>query len=207
MTNNQIKAVIFDYGGVLSLNQDGELKKTLASMSGLGMEEFHRHYFGTRNDFDKGVVTAAQYWRSFFPLSGKKADEHTIAELIRIDHLSWARINGDLLNWALELKDHPYKISILSNMPHEFHWFFMNEYPWARFFEPSVYSCLAGYNKPEPEIFTLSLETLHVSPGQAVFFDDREDNVTAARQMGINAFRFKTVAQAKEDLFSVTGSR
>jgi FMN phosphatase YigB (HAD superfamily) len=203
---NGVKAVIFDYGGVLSLDQDNELIQSLASLTGLEMKEFHRLYFGTRGDFDKGVITAEEYWRSFFPLSGKKPDNRTIDRLIALDHSSWARINRDLLAWALQLKEQSYRISILSNMPHEFHKFFINEFRWVPLLEPSVYSCVAGHIKPDPEIYRMSLQALKVAAGEAVFFDDREDNVLAARKQGIHAFRYSSVEQARKDLMSVTSN-
>ena len=44
--------------------------------------------------------------------------------------------------------------------------------------------------KPEPAIFTLALERWGLSPGDALFVDDRADNVEAARRVGMRAHMF-----------------
>jgi epoxide hydrolase-like predicted phosphatase len=42
-----------------------------------------------------------------------------------------------------------------------------------------------GYRKPDPEAFQYVLDDMRVPPEQAVFFDDRIENVAAARSLGI----------------------
>ena len=46
-----------------------------------------------------------------------------------------------------------------------------------------------GYAKPDPEIFLHVLDALEVTPIQAVFIDDLDDNVDGAEQVGITAHR------------------
>ena len=44
--------------------------------------------------------------------------------------------------------------------------------------------------KPDPRIYRILLERYDIAPERAVFFDDRPDNVEAARREGIRGIVF-----------------
>jgi len=52
-------------------------------------------------------------------------------------------------------------------------------------FDDVVVSAEVGMAKPEPAIFRLAAERLGVLPGECVFVDDWDDNVVAARGVGM----------------------
>ena len=57
-----------------------------------------------------------------------------------------------------------------------------------RLFRETITSCALGSRKPEPEAFRRVAERIGARPERLVFFDDREDNVSGARQAGWQAF-------------------
>jgi 2-haloacid dehalogenase len=57
-------------------------------------------------------------------------------------------------------------------------------------FDGIVVSGCERVAKPDPEIFHLLLERFDLTPGRTFFTDDVEDNVEAARVVGIDAERF-----------------
>jgi 2-haloacid dehalogenase len=54
--------------------------------------------------------------------------------------------------------------------------------------------------KPDPRIFALLTERFGIEPQRAVYIDDVEANVTAARPLGIHAIHFRTPAKLREEL-------
>jgi HAD superfamily hydrolase (TIGR01509 family) len=54
-----------------------------------------------------------------------------------------------------------------------------------------VFSFEVGFMKPDPRIFRIALDRVKLSPGSVLFIDDREDNVKAARQLGIDSHMFR----------------
>lgn len=54
-------------------------------------------------------------------------------------------------------------------------------------FDEQFYSCELGLAKPDPRYFTEICLRLGVDPATVVFVDDREDNVEAARSVGLHA--------------------
>jgi putative hydrolase of the HAD superfamily len=65
-------------------------------------------------------------------------------------------------------------------------------------FEVVVDSAFVGIRKPEPEIYQLTLERIGggLGPQECLFVDDVEDNVAAARRLGMTAVQFRSSDQA-----------
>ncbi|MEZ5381762.1 MAG: HAD family phosphatase [Microthrixaceae bacterium] len=57
-----------------------------------------------------------------------------------------------------------------------------------------------GVIKPDPEIYRLACERFDVAPGEAVFIDDRLDNVEAARSFGMRALVFTGAEVLRSEL-------
>jgi len=57
-----------------------------------------------------------------------------------------------------------------------------------------------GICKPDPAIFALLIERLSMPSEQVLFVDDREDNLAAARELGIRGHLFHSAAALREDL-------
>jgi HAD superfamily hydrolase (TIGR01509 family) len=57
-----------------------------------------------------------------------------------------------------------------------------------------------GALKPAPEIYREALKSAGCPPGECFFTDDVEGNVTAARELGLDAVRFESEAQIREEL-------
>ena len=62
---------------------------------------------------------------------------------------------------------------------------------YADIFDKEFYSCQIGRKKPDPAYFTAILEELDLHPGEVLFIDDVEVNVSAARHLGIAASVFQ----------------
>ncbi|MGH3275985.1 MAG: HAD family hydrolase, partial [Streptosporangiaceae bacterium] len=67
-------------------------------------------------------------------------------------------------------------------------------------FDDVVISAEVGMRKPEERIFRLAARQLGLEPGECVFIDDIQDNVTAAGAAGLVALRHTTAVQTREQL-------
>ncbi len=59
-----------------------------------------------------------------------------------------------------------------------------------RFFSGHHLSWEVGARKPDPAYYEAVLARIGVEPGQLLFVDDREKNLSAARELGIRTMRF-----------------
>lgn len=64
----------------------------------------------------------------------------------------------------------------------------------SRYLEWSFVSCDLGLRKPEPEIYLTAARRLERSPQELLFVDDREENCSAARALGLDALLFEDAA-------------
>lgn len=87
----------------------------------------------------------------------------------------------------------PENLFILSNMPAQS--FSVKQHMFPEIFEmvPEKQTILSGHTgicKPKPEAFTQLATKFNVDPATALFFDDKQANVLAARDAGLNAVQF-----------------
>jgi HAD superfamily hydrolase (TIGR01509 family) len=109
-------------------------------------------------------------------------------ELVREDAMSWVRLNDRMVAWLRALIAAGLTTGILSNMARD-SW----ELIGSRFEDVGslTLSFEVGSVKPEPEIYRVCLESLGVKPAEALFVDDRRENVEAAKALGIDAVVFE----------------
>ena len=196
--------VIFDYGGVLVEHQSAEDAAHLAEVAGLRPEVMHDLYWSDRLAYDKGLVSAEEYWNDMARRAGTTFTAAQIESLVQADVDSWLKFDASMYAFAKALGEQGKKIAVLSNMPRE-----LGETLKAktRGFEPFAHLTLS-YEvhsvKPEPEIYRHCLEGIGLKPEEALFLDDRLENVRGAERLGIHAVQFTSPAEMlpKLDHFS-----
>lgn len=67
-------------------------------------------------------------------------------------------------------------------------------------FDPCILSFEIGVEKPDPKAYRILLATLHLPGKEVVFFDDKWENIEAARILGIDAILFQSPEQVRQDL-------
>lgn len=72
-------------------------------------------------------------------------------------------------------------------------------------FDVIVESSKTGIRKPDPRIYQIACEQLGVAPGVCVYLDDLGINCKPAAQLGMQAIKVVTEAQALDDLAAATG--
>jgi putative hydrolase of the HAD superfamily len=191
-----IRAVIFDYGGVLSLPQAAENRERMVSLSGLPGGLFWEEYRRQRPPYDRGDVDGETYWSRILALREGKIEPETVSALVREDGVSWSRINAAVQAWSRLLRTSGYKTAILSNIPADMIEHIQRRHAWLEEFQVRTYSCRLKTIKPEPAIYRHCLTALGVPAAEALFLDDTPENVAAAEALGMQALVFHSLEQA-----------
>ena len=186
-----LRARILDYGEVLSLPQAGDLVDEMAAILDVPRERFEAAYWRHRRAYDLGR-RAADYWRDTLHDLGI-VDAAVIPTLIDLDVRSWTRYQEPMWTVAREARAAGLKTAILSNGVPEIMARVGTERSLSDLFDVVVVSFELGHAKPEPEIYHVTLSKLGVSAAEALFVDDRAENIAAARQLGLRAFHFTGV--------------
>lgn len=186
-----IKAVIFDFGGILGLKQDPLYVEKICSLTGLEQAEFETIYRLDRHAYDSGDIDGEEYWSSILARKGLKAERGLIEQLINYDYLGWTRDREEMIELALRLKNSGYKIAILSNMPYELGNAIYANKEWLKEFDHVLFSAELKMSKPGPEFYLHCLELLDVAPEESLFIDDTYENIEAANSLGIRGYWYR----------------
>jgi putative hydrolase of the HAD superfamily len=67
-------------------------------------------------------------------------------------------------------------------------------------FDAFVSSCWLGVRKPFRRFYNSALGIAQCEPAKSLFIDDRQQNLTPAKAMGMNVILFKSATQLRADL-------
>lgn len=197
-----LRAVIFDYGMVLTGQPNSEAHDALVRLTGLPEDQFETLYWADRHAYDEGKLTGITFWQKFLSDAGLENSPARVEELNRWDARMWTTQDPVMLAWQLELKRHSILTAILSNMGDSVLENMQREFDWLERFDVLVWSYQHGIAKPDPEIYRRTLEQLGTRPEETLFIDDKLVNVVAARTLGMKGIQFSTVEALRRDLVS-----
>lgn len=195
-----LRAVIFDYGLVLSGPAEPAARARLLELTGLTAEIFDAHYWKYRLDYDRGTLNGRTYWQTIARDTGLALSPEQISAIIQQDILLWATINPVMLDWVIRIQAAGIKIGILSNMGEDLLAHMRENFRWLDRFHHLTWSCELDMVKPEAAIYQHTLEKLGVRPEEALFLDDKIENIEGARQVGMHALLFRDVDTLVKDL-------
>ena len=195
-----IRAVIYDYGEVLSYPPPPATVASIAKLLNLTTEKFREYYYAERQDYDRGSLTAEQYWQAVARNAGAQLTPENVDWLRRTDVAMWSNINPQMLNWAAQLRAEGMQTAVISNMHMDLVKALREDFAWISDFSCFILSAEIGFAKPDPEIFQLCLDCLKVAAGEALFIDDKARNTRAAEQLGIAAICADSLQSIREQL-------
>jgi len=127
-------------------------------------------------------------------------------DLSRLRTLYFDRLvpNRPMIDFIRDLRVRGVRAALLTNNVREWEPLWRSKLPELdELFELVVDSAFVGLRKPDPAIFTLTLDRLGgVEPGRCVFVDDLDVNCEAARALGMAAVRYETADQAIPEIES-----
>jgi HAD superfamily hydrolase (TIGR01509 family) len=193
-----ITAFIFDFGNVIcSFDPQIFLARAqpYSSLSPDGLLAAFKQSHGTMREYETGLVTSEEFFariRSACRLSVSKEDFIVAYTQIFAPIPSTYKL-------VRELKPR-YKLGLLSNT-NEWHFEYgikpVEIFP---LFDTVTLSYEVKAMKPAREIYFDALGKLGVPPAECFYIDDLEENVIAARELGMHAFLFRSGEELRESL-------
>jgi epoxide hydrolase-like predicted phosphatase len=179
-----IKAIIFDYGGVITSGGAGnELAIRLAQDLDISVDQVSELTFGPWPEYLKGHIDEEEYWRR-----AERQYGYSIPLDKRMIWNTWEHMSpiDKVLDFVKSLNSQGYIVGLLSNViPNTEQ--DIRSHGVYDLFQPCILSCLAGFAKPEPEIYQVLLQQLPgVKVEEIIFIDDQDRCLKPARELGIN---------------------
>ena len=193
-----IKAVIFDFGRVISSQKPASLFRTYEDHLGLAPGTINPIMFESQawRDALIGRISAKEFWHMIGPALGLESLEE-IDDFRKRYHADES-IDRGVLSLIRQLHGR-YKLAVLSNSPPGLaKW--LSDWGILDLFNVLYCSGDEGMVKPQPAVYHSTLKRLGALPHEAVFIDDTIGHVKAAQSLGIHGILFTESEQLKLDL-------
>ncbi len=191
-----IKAVIFDWGGVLIDDPGPGLMEYCADRLNVTVDKFINSFDKFMDEFQTNSVSEGKFWELM--CEDLNVEKPSQALLWKEAFISVYTPKDEMFVLVDSLRAKGYKTAILSNTEIPALDFFVEQR--YNCFDVQVFSCKEGTRKPYKEIYDIAIEKLNCLPEQAIFIDDKKPMVEGAKKANLNAIHFQSVAQVKNEL-------
>jgi putative hydrolase of the HAD superfamily len=198
-SHGAIEAVIFDYGGVISVRFLGDLGRFEAEQGyppgsvtelmfggpgdGVAVHDFHLLEMGRLPlaDYLTGLERRAP------EVLGRPLDYDAYQRFMAASAVG---VHWPVVHRIRALRDDGVALALLTNNVREFGDTWRATFPVDELFPIVVDSSEVGMRKPDPAIYEHTCALLGVAPDVAVFLDDVPENVAAAAGVGLATVHF-----------------
>ena len=185
-----IRAVLFDFGLVLSGPPDPTAQRRMETILNCTHSDLQGAYWRHRDDYDLGVLSGVSFWQTVgAELAHPPADEE-LAQLLQADVDLWTQPNQPMIDWAAALQSSGISTDILSNMGDAMEDGIIARFPWINGFAHRTFSHRLGIAKPDERIYRHAITALDKPANAILFIDDRIENIEAARAVGLRAIQY-----------------
>lgn len=192
------QAIVFDFGGVLTGEQNREAVVSFICQSfSFSREEFEAINQEKRQAIKSGK-TDEEFWISYaqkkgivLPVGWTETFKSVMKDAIGVNPKMYVLVD--------QLKKQQISVALLSNIDERLSKL-IRDFGLYQPFEPCLLSCEIGFEKPNLKAYELLLKTLNLPANEVVFIDDRQENVDAAKIIGLDAILFISEQQLREEL-------
>jgi len=178
-----IKAIIFDWGGVLAPDNNAIVAKKLSNKHACNEIELYRKLDSYEAEYSAGPQSDEYYL--------KISKEFNIPPNIVKQELNDVPPKKEMFNIARKLKSMGYRIYVLSDQmkPKTDAIRKLNE---TKIFNGMFFSNEMGLMKPDEKAFVHVLEKIRTPPSQCVFIDNLKENIKMAKLLKFNTILYRS---------------
>lgn len=194
---SKIKAIIFDWGGVISPSgtPDEVFTKYQNNLS-LSGEESNLPLIAGLDKLKRGSINEDQFWE--YIEANLKKTVPTLKRNIWTD-VTYFKPNPLVDTFVKKLKSQKYVVGILSNT-FPFTAEAIRFQGWYEGYSPVILSSEVKYAKPDIEIYELLLNQLKLNASETIFIDDQEKCLIPAKKLGFHTVKALNPRQIIEDV-------
>lgn len=182
-----IKAIGFDWGGVLNGQPSSIFRAKVEKLLGITTQQYQTAYFRHNKKANRGEITWPELWKLVL------GDLNKLDYLPEVTHIA-EEANKDSLNTNMvelvdTLRSSGYQVGLLSNNSIE-KANLMRTQGLPPHFDAFHISAETGFVKPEPEAFLHLAKELGVDIHELVFIDDAPKSLSTASEVGYTPILF-----------------
>ena len=187
----EMKAFIFDMDGLIFDSERVEQRSWNIVGCEMGYGNIGEHIYNT---LGMNVVSRKNYFLKHidpkFPHEEFTARTRVVfREIVDSEGLAVKPGAKELIMLG---KEKGYRLAVATSSRRDYASRLLKEAKVYDYFDGFVFGDMVSHSKPDPEIYEILLKRYKIVPEQALFFDDRPENVEGARKAGINGVVFNT---------------
>lgn len=181
-----IKAILFDFDGVLTIDKTGSqsILRYLAAQTGLSEDLLRTEYYKYNKDLLYGKITHCDMWESFCESVGCQIDYNVLTESFQNTPL-----DKDMITLVKELKQ-SFLIGMITDNKVDRIDTILGFFHLRDIFDAVSVSAQCGSGKSDKLIFEETLSQLNMQPDECIFIDNTEKNLIIPKQMGFHTILF-----------------
>jgi FMN phosphatase YigB (HAD superfamily) len=212
-----ISNIFLDYGGLIVDYQF--TPETLSKAHKLALRDINRH--STRKvELSELADAHDKVIKEYLQRRNKNNSETTLAYMVQdmlSNHLFVGSDLSSTITGIYERNDHTValmpttmesipelqkfgQLGIITNLPHSSYRLELARFGLENVFNPIVSSWEAGFRKPHPRIYELTLNRVKINPEDAIFFSHDQEEVDGALAVGMQAHLAKNLAEVLNKL-------
>ncbi|MBK8783500.1 MAG: HAD family phosphatase [Anaerolineales bacterium] len=192
-----IRAVFFDFGGVIQRTEFQAPRQHLGERFRMDYEDIDKLVFGSESArrASVGEITEDAHWANVLIRLKRPAAE---LKTIEGEFFGGDVIDRDLVELIRSLRG-KFHVGLISNAWSGMRAFLEREML-IELFDTVVISAEVRVMKPEAKIYSIALEQAGVKAEEAVFVDDVQANIDACQNIGMKGVLFRDPQKAKDEL-------
>ena len=181
-----IKAVLFDFDGVLTIDKTGSTTITnyISDNCDIPLEKVKSSYYKFNKQLLLGETTHQEVWTDFCKALGQDVDYNVL-----IDSFKDTRLDDKMICLVKKLNE-SYLIGMVTDNKCDRINTILDYRDLNQYFDVVAISANLHSGKDSQSIFEYVLKTLNVSASECVFIDNTEKNLVVPKQMGMATILF-----------------
>lgn len=188
------KAYIFDIGNVLIHFSFEKMVQQMCGLYGAAFDEMVAVIGKLGRLYERGTISTEELFTSLEQTFDRRPPDTAVERAL-----------SDIFTENCEMSGMPARLrasgarTVLLSNTNDIHWRYIEQrYPFLRDFDATVLSFREGTAKPEQVIYEAALRAADCAPKECLFIDDLEENVVAARKLGMNAVVYGNLVSARD---------
>lgn len=189
----KIRAIAFDWGGVIEILPIGNFGEAAAKFLGVDGETYRAAYFLHNHKFNVGkdsktFENGTEVWASVLTKLGKI---EMLGDFMNfIQSMPKGTVDQRVIELIKQIKQAGYKVGLLSNQAIEGAQK-IRATGYDKLFDVALFSAEMGFMKPQPAAFQELMSRLDVSADELIFIDDTVRSLSTSEEIGYTPILYK----------------
>lgn len=194
---SEIKVVAFDFGGVIGTSNKQDVVQFIVQSLNISKREA-KDIVQEMKDQRIDAQNEEAFWKAYAKKNKIVLPHNWLEKLNNATHEALEE-NPGMLNLVKSLQKEGYQTALLSNVGEKKAKLY-HEVGFYNLFQPLILSHEIGIKKPDHDAYLILLDALQASPEEVLFVDNKQRNIDAAKELGMEGVLFTSRDQLIKEL-------